>query len=193
MMVFMLIVIGNRPAGDEMSGLKYTPERAKQAAEEYFHPKSSRSNGGGGTGCGWGCLIYLVVAFIISLLFSFGGGCLKSKTNEDTFAAERAAMLNCACDEIYTFSYDELETIKISKNATVEVNQKEYSFYMGITGFPPSPSDNIKEGIDYKKLFVMVIEENTKKGTELFYAAIPNADGSFTLEKMADFLKRMRR
>ncbi len=174
-----------------MSGLKYTPERAKRAAEEYYRPKSSRSNGGGGSGCGWGCLIYIVVSLIISLLFSFGGGCFKSKPKEDTFAAERAAMLNCACDEIYVFSYDELETLKIRKNATVEVNEKEYSFYIGITGYPPAPSDNVKEGIDYKKLFVMVIDDDSKQGARLFYAAIPNADGSFTLEKMGDFLKRM--
>lgn len=102
-------------------------------------------------------------------------------------------MLNYACDEIYTFSYDDLENLKFNKKAIIEINQKEYSFNMSVIGYPPSHNDNIKEGIEYKKLFVVVIEESNKRESQLFYAAIPNIDGSFTLEKMPDFIKRMHK
>lgn len=177
-----------------MSGLKYTPERAKQAAEEYAHPKSkSISSFSGSNGCAWYGLMFLLVSFIFSLVLTFGGNFFDSKPNKDPFEAEKAAMLNYACDEIYTFSYDDLENLKFNKKAIIEINQKEYSFNMSVIGYPPSHNDNIKEGIEYKKLFVVVIEESNKRESQLFYAAIPNIDGSFTLEKMPDFIKRMHK
>lgn len=104
-----------------MSGLKYTPERAKQAAEQYARLSSSK----GSSDSNHGCLFYIVILFFIfTLAADFISYCKRSiEFNE----ADEAAVLQQICDEIYTVSYDDLESVAFDGNVMVDVNRKRFT------------------------------------------------------------------
>lgn len=169
-----------------MSGLKYTPERAKQAAEQYATaPHSSPSNNS--TGCFGEFLGCFAVLLIGSLVLILGGGLLFGLRSNEVSNETKKTIMNYVCDEIYTSSYDELENLVFNGKVTVEINNKKYSFNKTIKVSHPVPSDNIKEDVEFKKVTVTIGEIVNE------YAAIPNEDESFTLEPMSDFRKRMHK
>ena len=196
MMVFMLIVIGNRQAGDIMSGLKYTPERAKQAADQerarqiaYQRHLSSK----GGNSSGRGCLVFIVISaiFVVSV---YAWGYFSSESN--SYDEEKASITKYVCNEIYSVSYGELESSSFNNDTILKMSnkalQKEYMISRKIEVSHPIPSDNIKEGVEYKKVIVTIDNATIGKIVNE-YAAIPNEDGSFTLEPMSDFQNRMHK
>lgn len=196
MMAFMLIVIGNRQVGNVMSGLKYTPERAKQAADQdrarqQVNQRGASSNGSNGSGRG--CLVFTIAISVIIVVSVYSWAFSGSESN--SYDKEKASITNYVCDEIYSVSYGELESSAFNDNAIIKMSdkahQKEYMFNREIKVSHPASSDNIKAGVEYKK--VMVTIDNPMIGKIVNeYAAVPNEDGSFTLEPMADFQSRMR-
>jgi len=175
-----------------MSGLKYTPERAQQAAAQLARRGNEIYNYGQKRRRKAACIkIFVSLIVICWLILGIAPYYYSAKYKE-----EREAILNSACEEVYKFSYDSLPSFTFKKYKTIEVNGKAYRFKPKVEVLPPSSSDKIKEGVEYKKINIKCDQDYSNwsyiGGTiKKEFVAVPNKDGTFTIESFDDFKERM--
>ena len=178
-----------------MSGLKYTPERAHQSAKLAAEQNSIVSKVVSKVSDFFTCLITLAM-MLVGLYFI--GGYLLGLAYESLYEEDRTALLNSVCDTIYTYSYDDLNDciIETKISGSMAVHTKyDYAGTLRIDVMEPKFFDFILGNVSYKKVMVTITFYEGKDigdhDIEEEYAAIPNEDGSFTLEKFSDFRSRM--
>ena len=195
-----------------MSGLKYTPERAKQAASRYAYARPSSS--AGGLSFNQGCLISIVILLLLifapflqntiftPLMYMYDNIILGgTEHNFHNLAVTKAL------EEVTKSSFDEIHTDKF----IIKVNDSEilctvycdegpaYRFRAGII---PYHNEEDSAGPIYtrggqlvgRKIVLKFSPHGNSSFTEFtksFFAA-PNEDGYCVLEPFENYAKRQR-